>query len=203
MPSDPKPARNALRPPRDFDSRPIPVTRQPARSWFRVHRSEVPALDFGIRGFHRFSHADCPHGMLYVGPNVQTCLWEVFGDDVFQGRRTIALGKWLGRCVSQISVPELRVCAVSLEKTREVMGVDKANLLATELSIPQEWGLAVQRHPAGFQAIKFTSRFVDQPCLALFDRDGLKSRLQVQPLGELEDLDAAVDWLQDRSAALI
>jgi len=141
--------------------------------------------------------------MLYVGPNVSTCLWEVFGDDVFQGRHTIAAGKWSGRCVSQISVPELRVCAVSLEKTREVMGVDKANLLATELSIPQEWGLAVQRHPAGFQAIKFTSRFVDQPCLALFDRDELKSQLHVKLLGNLEDWDAAVDWLHDRSAALI
>ena len=141
--------------------------------------------------------------MLYVGPNVQTCLWEVFGDDVFLGQRTIAAGKWSGRCVSQIRVPERRVCAVSLEKTREVMGVDKANLLATELSIPQEWGLAVQRHPAGFQAIKFTSRFVDQPCLALFDRDELKSQLHVKLLGNLEDWDAAVDWLHDRSAGLI
>ena len=203
MPSNPKPVRTLLRPGRDFDQKQIPVTRQPQRSWFRVHRSSAPALDFGIRPFHRFSHSHCPCPLLYVGPNVQTCLWEVFGDDVFQGNRTIAGSKWSGRCISQISVPELKVCAVSLEPTRDAMGVDKGSLLAADLSIPQEWGLAVQQHPAGFQAIKHTSRFVDQPCLALFDRDGLRAKLTVKLLGELEGLDAAVDWLHERKAALV
>jgi hypothetical protein len=49
----------------------------------------------------------------------------------------------------------------------------------------------------------FNQRFLDQPCLALFDRGGLHSRLQVQPLGALSNLDAAVDWLDDRNAALV
>jgi hypothetical protein len=140
---------------------------------------------------------------LYVGPNLQTCLWEVFGDDVFQGNRTIASTRWLGRRVTQIRVPELRVCAVSLESTRDVMGVDKSSLLAADLSVPQAWGLAVQQHQAGFQAIKYTSRFVDQPCLALFDRGGLQGKLTSELLGDLEDLDEAVDWLHERKAALV
>ncbi len=203
MPSNPNPARPLLRPGQDFGQRQIPATRQPTRVWFRVHRSGGPALDFGLRPFHRFSHAACPHALLYVGSNLQTCLWEVFGDDVFQGRRTIAASKWAGRSVSQIRVPELRVCAVSLERTREAMGVDKASLLAGDLTIPQEWGLAVQRHPMAFQALKYTSRFVDQPCLALFDRAGLQARLEVKLLGGLESLDAAVDWLHERKAALV
>jgi hypothetical protein len=203
MPSDPKSARALLRPGRDFGQRPVPVTRQPPRSWFRVHRMALPALDFGLRPFHRFSHADCPYPVLYVGPNLQTCLWEVFGDEVFQGNRTIASTRWSGRRVSQIRVPELRVCAVSLESTRDVMGVDKSSLLAADLSVPQEWGLAVQQHPAGFQAIKYTSRFVDQPCLALFDRAGLQGKLKSELLGDLEDLDEAVDWLHERKAALV
>jgi hypothetical protein len=163
----------------------------------------MPALDFGIRDYHRFSHASCPYPLLYAAPNVQTCLWEVFGDDVFQNDCTIAIGRWTGRCVSQITVPELKVCAVSTERTREAMAVDKSSLLDDDLSVPQEWGLALQKHPAGFEAIKYTSRFADQPCLALFDRDGLKSRLKVKLLGELENLDAAVDWLHERNAALV
>lgn len=203
MPSKSKPARTLLRPGTGFDTKTIPVTPQPARTWFRVHRPGVPALDFGIHDYHRFSHASCPYPLLYVGPNIQTCLWEVFGDDVFQSDCTIAISKWTGRCVSQITVPELKVCAISTERTREAMSVDKSSLLDDDLSIPQDWGLAVQKHPAGFEAIKYTSRFVDQPCLALFDRGGLKSKLKVKLLGELENLDAAVDWLHERKAALV
>ena len=36
------------------------------------------------------------------------------------------------------------------------MRVDKASLLAADLTIPQTWGLAVQGHPAGFMAIKYS-----------------------------------------------
>ncbi len=105
--------------------------------------------------------------------------------------------------MSRIVVPRLKVCAVSLEPTRNAMGVDKASLLAADINIPQQWGLAVQEHPAGFEAIKYSSRFVDQPCLALFDRGALAARLQEALLGELKDLDAAVDWLDEHNAALV
>ena len=134
---------------------------------------------------------------------MQTCIWEVFGGDVFEGNRVIAASKWRERSVSRITVPELKVCAVSLEKTRDVMGVDKSSLLAVDLTVPQDWGLAVQEHTASFQALKYTSRFVDQPCLALFERDGLPARLKVSLLGRLEDLDPAIDWLHERKAALV
>ncbi len=203
MPSESPPARVLLRPGPDFATKTIPATRQPTRSWFRVHRAGAPALDFGIHAFHRFSHAQCPYPLLYVGPNIQTCLWEVFGDDVFQGLRTIAASKWTGRRVSRIAVPELKVCAISTEKTRDAMGVEKGSLLTADFTITQEWGLAMQQHPAAFQAIKYTSRFVDQPCLALFDRDGLKSRLEVELLADLAGLDDAMDWLHERKAAFV
>jgi len=203
MPSKVKPARTLRRPGTDFDTRMIPVTRQPERTWFRVHRGAASALDFGIHDHRRFSHGSCPYPLLYVGPSIQTCLWEVFGDDIFQNDCTIAISKWTGRCFSQITVPELKVCAISTERTREAMAVDKTSLLDDDLSIPQEWGLSVQKHSAGFEAIKYTSRFVDQPCLALFDRDGLKSKLKAKLLGELENLDTAVDWLHERKAALV
>ncbi len=203
MPSKRKPARTQLTPGADFDHQVIPVTRQAQRSWFRVHKSGVPAVLFGKLPHHRFSHPNCPFPLLYVGATIQTCLWEVFGDDVFQGNRAIPAGKWQGCCVSQILVPALRVCAVSLERTRDAMSVDKASLLAADLTIPQAWGLAVQGHPAGFEAIKYASRFLDQSCLALFDRGGLESRLRVSVLGALTRLDAAVDWLDERKAALV
>lgn len=203
MSSKPKPARALLRPAADFDQREIPVTRQPVRHWFRVHKSDSSPIVFGTFAHHRFSHPDCPYLLLYVGATIQTCLWEVFGDDIFLGKRTISGGKWQGSSVSQITVPEVRVCAVSLERTRDAMGVDKAGLFAADLTIPQAWGLAMQRHPASFQGINYSSRFLDQPCLALFDRDKLRAQLKVTHLGELSDLDVAVDWLHERGAALV
>lgn len=168
-----------------------------------MHRSGVTAIQFGIRAHHRFSHPDCPFPLLYVGASIPVCLWEYFGDDVFGGQRVISAARWNGCSLSQIVAPPMQVCAVSLGPTRDAMGVDKASLLATDLSIPQAWGRAVQQHPAAFAAIKYSSRFVDQPCLALFDRGGMAAQLQETLLGPLNDVDAAVDWLDERKAALV
>lgn len=134
---------------------------------------------------------------------MQTCLWEYFGDDLFQGKRVISAAKWSGSLISQIVIPDLKVCAVSLERTRDAMSVDRASLLAADLNVPQAWGLAVQGHPANFEAIRYSSRFLDQHCLALFDRGGLSTRLQVNALGGLSQLNAAVDWLDERKAVLV
>jgi hypothetical protein len=203
MPSNPHPARAQYQPGTDFHQRVIPVTRQPQRAWFRVHKSGAPALLFERLPHHRFSHANCPYPLLYVGASIPTCLWEYFGDDVFHGQRVISAAKWNGCCLSQIVVPELKVCAVSLERTREAMGVDKASLMEADLNIPQAWGLAVQEHPAAFEALKYSSRFLDQPCLALFGRGNLPVRIQAKALGPLNNLEAAVAWLEERKAALV
>jgi hypothetical protein len=203
MPSEPTPARRLLKPGADFSQLVIPTTRQPRRIWFRAHWSGSAAVLFGNFPHHRFSHPNSPFPLLYAGATIQTCLWEVFGDDIFKGQRAVSLAKWNGYCISQIIVQELKVCAVNLERTRDAMSVDKASLMATDLSIPQAWGLAVQQHPAAFEAIKYSSRFLDQPCLAVFDRGGLQAQLQVKALGPLNSLDAAVDWLDERKAALL
>jgi hypothetical protein len=67
MPSDPRPARTYLRPAADFSKRTIPFTRQPQRSWYRLHRAGSPALSFARLPHHRFSHPNCPFPFLYVG----------------------------------------------------------------------------------------------------------------------------------------
>lgn len=203
MPSSPKPARPFYTPDADFNQRTIPITRQPRRNWFRVRRSEDRAIQFGIRPHHRFSHASSPFPWLYAGSTVSVCLWEYFGDDVFGGRHVISAAKWDGCSLSRISVPQVKACAVSLAPTRNAMGVDKASLLAADISVPQAWGLAVQQHPAAYEAIKYSSRFIDQPCLALFDRGGMAVRVQEKSLGELKVLDEAVSWLDEHDVALL
>lgn len=203
MPSNPNRSRPSYRPGFDFDQLAIPVTTQPQRTWFRVHRSGSPAVNFGILPHHRFSHSDSPFRLLYLGDSIQTCLWEYFGDDVFQGQRVISSGKWNACTLSQIVVPQLKLCALTQAATRDAMGVDKASLIATDLNIPQAWGLALQKHPSAFEAIKDWSRFNNVPCLVLLDRGGMASRLQAKSLGDLNTVDAAADWLDQRKAALV
>ena len=168
-----------------------------------MHRSGSPAVGFAKFPHHRFSHPDCPFPLLYLGATIQTCLWEFFGDDVFQVKRAIPAGKWGGCELSQILVPELHVCAANLERTRDAVSVDKSSLLAADLTVPQAWGLAVQNHPADFDALKYSRRFLDRPCLDLFDHSALQAKLRAKPLGALSSLDAAVDWLDERKAALV
>ena len=115
----------------------------------------------------------------------------------------ISKAKWDGCSLSRLSVPQVRACATSQEPTRNAMGVDKASLLAADISVPQAWGLAVQQHPAGFDAIKYTSRFIDQPCLALFDRGSMAAGLRETLLGELKVLEMAADWLDEHKVALV
>ena len=42
-----------------------------------------------------------------------------------------------------------------------------------------------------------------QTCLALFGRNGLPEKLAMIALGELNDIDTAVDWLHERRASLV
>lgn len=196
--------RQHYRPAADFNQRVVPVTRQPQRNWFRVHWSGTSPVQFGVGTYHRFSHPAAPFPMLYLGASLSVCLWEYFGDDVFCGRHVISATKWNGCSISQIGVPQLKkICAVGLEPTRNAMGVDKASLMAADLQIPQQWGLAVQQHPAAFEGIKYSSRFMDQACLALFERGGMAAKLHTTLLGKLQDLDGAVNWLDEHHIALV
>jgi hypothetical protein len=140
---------------------------------------------------------------MYVGVSLSTCLWEYFGDDVFRGRQVISRVKWDGCSLSRIEVAQLRVCSMGDGRTREAMRVDVSAVYDADLQIPQSWSLAIQRHPSGFEAIRYLSRFSDEPCLAVFDRSGIQDRLKETPMGSLNELDEAVQWLTERGAALV
>jgi hypothetical protein len=52
----------------------------PAGSQLVQSSSDAPsARHFSINAAHRFSHLDCHCAVLYLGPNLDTCLFERFG----------------------------------------------------------------------------------------------------------------------------
>ena len=197
------PAVRTLRlPSADFNELRIPGTRQPGREWFRVHQSRLAALFFSLNANHRFSHRDCPYPFLYLAVDMDTCLFERFGDKAYAGQNAIPQSLWAAHRVSSIQAPELRVCDLTHARTLSALRVDLSALMHNDLATPQEWGLALQRHPAGFQGITFKSRFNGKACLAVFQRDGVETRLRETPLDLLPDNDAAVDWLDKYKVSL-
>jgi hypothetical protein len=197
------PAARTLRlPPPNFSGLKIPRTRQPARNWFRVHRSGFAATYFSLSVSHRFSHKESPYSLLYLGVDTDTCLFERFGDTAYDGNRAIPQTLWEAHSVSIVQVPEIHVCDLTNAKTLSAMMADLSALMHNALSAPQDWGSAIQKHPANFQAIKFRSRFNGKACLALFQRDGFEKRLQEKVLNTLTNNDAAVDWLDKYKVSL-
>jgi hypothetical protein len=198
-----KPVLRTLRlPPPNFNALKIPWTRLPARTWFRVHPSRFEAAHFSLSWSHRFSHEDCPFAFLYLAGDIETCLFERFGDIAYDKHKAIAKSLWQSHSVSQIRVPELHICDLTSAKTLSALMVDLSALMHNELTTPRVWGLAIQTHPQGFEAIKFKSRFNARACLALFRRNGIERGLRETELDVLSDNDAAVDWLDKYKVSL-
>ncbi len=140
--------------------------------------------------------------MLYLGADIDTCLFERFGDMVYDRDKALPQSLWNAHSVSMIQVPELRVCDLTNARTLSAMMVDLSALMHNDISAPQQWGLVIQRHPAHFQAIRFKSRFNGKACLALFQRDGIEERLREKLAGSLPDNDAAANWLDKHKVCL-
>jgi hypothetical protein len=189
-------------PPSNFDGLKVPRTLQKTRQWFRVHQAQYPAIFFSLNSAHRFSHEDCRYRFLYLAADVDTCLFERFGDRTYDQEMAIAQSLWETHCVSAVQVPDVPVCDLTNAKTLSVLRVDLSALMHSNLSTPQNWGKAIQSHPSEFQGIKFKSRFNGKACLALFARDRMEEKLKETSLGTLSENDQSVDWLAKHKVTL-
>jgi len=200
--SDKAAVRTVRFPPAKFDSLNIPRTSLPGRRWFRVHPSRYAAVHFSLSPTHRFSHDDCPHPFFYLAGDIATGLFERFGDVAYDKKRVVPQSLWEAHGISWVEVPTLQICDLANPKTLSVIMADLSALMHQDLACPQAWGLAIQKHPANFQGIRFKSRFNGKPCLAIFARDALKAQLREGLLGSLSKVDAAVDWLDKYRVSL-
>jgi len=129
-------------------------------------------------------------------------LFERFGDLAYDHQGTLSEALWNNQSISLIRVPEIHVCDLTNAKTLSALTVDLSSLMHTNLDAPQQWGLAIQNHPAGFHGIKFRSRFNGRACLALFKRDGIEKHLKASKPCSLSHDDTAIDWLLKNKVTL-
>jgi len=188
----------------DFDLTPLPLSQTKPVEAIRVHSVQFPAISFRLNPDHRFSHPDAPGGLLYMGEDLETCLWECFGDAILDKGSKITRVLWQSRMVSRITFASPpRICDLTSLSVRRTLGIDLSAMKHTELDVPQAWGLAIQNHPDKVDGLRYFSRFTGNPCVALFERPGLASQLRETPVSLLAELDTADNFLDANSIALV
>lgn len=190
-------------PAEDFSSRSIPVLEVGIYHLHRIHETGRAPLYFSRNDGHRFSPEKGAFAVCYFAESAETCLWERFGDEVLMPGASVARGIWFTRSVSHVRVSHLRVCDLTNADVRAACRVDLTALLHSELAVPQAWAASIQAHPVGFEALKYLSRFNQQPCVALFQKPGVPERcrvVQTHPLVSLPESDA---FLASQRVALI
>jgi hypothetical protein len=179
----------------------IPLTTLASRSWFRVHLSRYNGIHFDLAPTHRFSHPDSPSKVIYLGTKPDTCFWECFGDLIFDGKKVLPKAKWDKYSISRIEVPSIKDCNLSEVTVRSALYIDMTAVHTDNISITQQWGLELQKHPDNITGFKFDSRFTNASCLVLFERSNLA--LQEKCLGPLNQFEAALEWLDKNQVALV
>lgn len=188
----------------DFQARPLPVKILTGFKALRVHGIPYPAVQFRLASSHRFSHPDAPGGLLYAGGDLETCLWECFGDSILDPGSRISRARWMNQRVSWIeSSSSFRICDLTDTKVRSALKVNLSALKHTDLDVPQAWGLAIQTHPDEVDGLCYMSRFTGKQCTVLFERSDLALKLKSKTEGNLVDLDEGVQFLSDNEIALV
>jgi hypothetical protein len=142
--------------------------------------------------------------LLYVGRDLETCLWECFGDSILDPGSVISSARWLNQRVSRIRASgAFRICDLTDAKTRTALKVDLSALKHTNLDVPQAWGYAIQMHPDTVDGLLYLSRFTGKSCMVLFERKGIATKLKSKTEGDLVDLEEASRFLSDNDIALV
>lgn len=188
----------------DFGSKALPILTVASIHGIRVHGRHRPAISFRKITSHRFTHPDAPEGLLYLAEDLETCLWECFGDAILEPGARISLLKWSQSQTSEIGLTQpLLVCDLTDLGTRRQLGLDLSALNHPDLTVPQAWGLAIQKHPAPVGGFYFPSRFTGKRCLALFDRPAVAMALSSSPGKSLPEIVDAVEFINRNQIKLV
>jgi hypothetical protein len=191
-------------PAKDFAKKPLPFETIAGFKALRLHGATRPAVQFRSVPAQRFSHPASTRDLIYLGEDLETCLWESFGDAILNPGSVISRSIWMTRQVSEIyASAKLRLCDLTDHKTRTILKVDLSALKHTELQIPQTWGLAIMSHPEAVDGFYYASRFTGRRCAVLFGGNRIASILESKSVGALTDLEESGPFLEENEIALV
>jgi hypothetical protein len=109
----------------------------------RVRPDDKSAICFGKSANNRFTPKDSPFGVCYVAEDLQTALFEVFGDEMLEKDCRIRGWRWMNYRISEINLPPVSVCDLSEERIRTALGVDLVSLLPEANKFLDEYKIVI------------------------------------------------------------
>jgi len=141
---------------------------------------------------------------MYFAEDLETCLWECFGDPILDPGAEISHVKWFHSQASEIGLNRpLLVCDLTDMATRRHLGLDISALNHADLAVPQAWGLALQTHRDNIDGFFFPSRFTGKRCIVLFDRPSVVAKLTSKPEEYLPKIDGACEFISKNHINLV
>ena len=70
-----------------------------------MHPIDKSAIYFGKNANSRFTPENSPFGVLYVGQDLPTILFEVFGDEMLENDCRIRGSRWMSYRISEMHIP--------------------------------------------------------------------------------------------------
>lgn len=181
-------------PPPDLADRVMPVKELHCRSTpvWRIHRAVYGPIHYNRRSAggqpYRF---DAPHdefGVLYASPSFGACMAEAVIRDRFHGKTLPLLldeEELAQRCVSRLDVAgSRRLRLADLTRPHVHLGMDNRIFSTADYRGPNLWSAAIRDAFPDLDGLYFTSRFANEPSVAVFDRARLVPRGTPIPLLE-------------------
>lgn len=179
-------------PPADLADRSMPeiqldLSRKPL---WRIHRSIFGPIHYTRKSLggipYRFDAARDEFGVLYASPSFPACMAEAVIRDRFQG-------KTLPLLLDEAELSARSVTALGLDRSQPLrladltqphlhLGMDNRVLTTTDYRGPNLWSSAIYKAYPHIEGIYFTSRFANEPSVAVFDRVRLIQRGNPIPL---------------------
>ena len=179
-------------PPADLADRSMPeieldLGRKPL---WRIHRSIFGPIHYTRRSLggipYRFDAARDEFGVLYASPSFAACMAEAVIRDRFQGK-TLPLqldeAELSARSITALAIERSEPLRLAdLTKPHLHLGMDNRVLTTTDYRGPNLWSSAIYQAYPHIEGIYFTSRFANEPSVAVFDRVRLIQRGNPIPL---------------------
>lgn len=166
-------------PPPDLQDR-EPILLKTEQIWYRSHRLDVEALNFGRTARNRFDDPDRQYGVLYVAEDEHGAFIETFGQ--VTGTRVVTMSAMNGAGLTRV-VPDRPLTLVNFADSGGLarLGAD-GRLCNCDRSVARRWSRALRDHPARPDGLYYLARHDPaRRAVALFDH--AMGHLTAVPLG--------------------
>ncbi|ALD93718.1 hypothetical protein CR3_4546 [Cupriavidus gilardii CR3] len=145
---------------------------------WRIHRSIFGPIHYTRRSLggipYRFDAANDEFGVLYASPSFAACMAEGVIRDRLQGKLLPLLldeAELSARSITALTIERSQPLRLAdLTKPHLHLGMDNRVLTTTDYRGPNLWSSAIYRAYPHIEGIYFTSRFANEPSVAVFDR---------------------------------